>query len=236
MAFPIRFFQNENTAQGIASIVGRFQAGISNVDNGDIPELGLENPWVSDPAASWLDYRCVLEVRLDPGMVLHKPLPQSAFTPDILSSVLITDPNLDIVTDKGINTKSNGKYTDFIQRMATSDYRFVLSGRGVRAGYKVPIPGLKSVCGVPATPDVNTRVRDNEIVANLGGIPIWRASWELWYMVALPPKVEQVPSGNPALHISGTPVLPAGIAVPISQPNQDSVPNAPVQNAQLIGQ
>lgn len=222
-----RYFKDENVAQGVVGGANApFQVGISNVDSGTQVEKGITIPWTVDQSVSWLDYNCWIEIRLDSGMVLHKILPQSQYPPDQLGQLDFNDVNL-YTNTKGVNLKSAGTYKDFIQRMATSDYRFGLHGHAVRAGYQPPIPKIVTIAGLPATPDAIQNVRGPRIIANMSGIPIWAAQWELWYMVALPPKQDQVPPTNLALHIRGDQQLPQDIQVPFSVPDYNAVPAAP---------
>jgi hypothetical protein len=227
------FLKNENVAQGLppTSLV---QAGVSNFDRAQAPEQGKRLPWSIDPATSWLDYSSSIACRLDSGMVLHKPLPQprssgmGPFTPDTLASCYISpqDSNLD-ANIHGVNTISQGGYTDIIQQMASPDWRFLLYGFGLRMGYQVPVPGIKTVAGVPATPTIQW-TSGNVIVANFSGIPVFRCEWRLYYIVSLPPTSPQTPPPNMAERIRGDQILPAGVGIqiPFSQPD----PNAVQQN------
>lgn len=209
-------------------------AGAFNTDSENAPELGVGLPWPKIAPASWLDYQCWIEAHLDAGMALHKPLPQAtqrgspgvsqratleARGVDTLASGFITDPDLD-ANKNGVNTRSGGDFEDVLQRMATSTYRFVLRGHGLRAAYQIPIPGLVSVAGVSATP-AERQWAYNRIVGNLAGIPLWFAEWELWYYVALPPEKDQVPPPNLAEHIVGNVELPGstGVQVPVTEPD-----------------
>ena len=124
----------------------------------------------------------------------------------------------------GVNTVSNNIYNDIAQRMATSTYRFVLKGYGLRAGYQIPVPALKTVAGVTAIPDEVQWSSGNVIVGNLGGIPVYRCSWELHYFVIAPPKAQQLSPPNVADGISADDELPDEIQVPYSPKDLQSVP------------
>lgn len=218
-----KLIKDENKAQGIT---GAFQAGVNAYDPGDILEQGVVLPWVIDPETSWLEYRCRIDTILDPGTVLHKTLPQTTQTPDTLASAIL-DSDGHPASTAGVNTTSKNVYSDTVQQMATSTYTFALRGYALRAGYQPTTPGLVSVAGVAAVPTFPQRVEGPEIVAYLSGIPLWFAQWDLWYLVALPPKTAQTPPDNLALHASGVTDLPDGIQIPYSQPGDNDVAQAP---------
>lgn len=189
------------------------------------PEDQITLPWAIDPAASWISYSCWVEVHLDAGMVLHKPLPQFDPDADTLASLAIDDPHLDSETG-GVNITARASAQDYIQRMATSTYRFILHGGGVRVGYQIPIPGLMSVSGVEPVPGEIQRAY-NVIVGNLAGIPLWRAAWELHYIVPNMPSPGLNAEGpvpfNPALHIRPDAKLPQDIRLPRTVPGPQRV-------------
>ena len=191
----------------------------------DIPSAGWENqidlPWAIAPEVSWLDYRCWVEIELDSGMALHKPLPQSFPEVDTLGSVSIDDADME-TSELGINMESNSNTADIIQRMATSTYRFRLVGWGMRAGFTIPIPKLLSVGNSPATPTIQRA--SNMIVGQFGGVPLWFAQWSLEYIIAAPiigtggvpgpaNLIAPVPF-NPSLKIRPDAELPVAFALP----------------------
>lgn len=227
-ALSATYFLDEN--QGTYNQSGE----VANQDDSTNVEQGVLVPWLIDPASSWLDYRCDLEVRLDPGMVCHYPLPQQPTSRiDTLATADVADVRHETYKT-GVNTIAQAAVQNLPQRMATSRYFFVLSGRAMRCGYQVPIPGLKTVAGVPAVPMAPQRAM-NTLVGNIGGIPVWLAVWELWYFVYLPPKSQQLPPANLADHIRADVQLPTGLQVPYSQPDQSSVTQPIPQQAPLAG-
>src|SRR5215469_15045523 len=122
---------------------------------GTNPEKGYALPWGLNAAASWMDYSIWIEVILDPGLALHKPLPQYNTPADTLAVIGVQDPNADIAIPaqgSGVNLVSQSQSVDVVQRMASPTYHFVLSGFAVRAGWQIPIPGLVSIGGVPCVP------------------------------------------------------------------------------------
>jgi hypothetical protein len=217
-----RFFKDENLAAGLPpGTITTPQSGISDADSGSIIEKNISVPWVIDPAASYIQYNNWIEINLDAGIALHKTLPQYPTPVDTIASTFATQvnsqlPDFDFDTNSnGVNTISQSRVQDLVQRMATSTYRFVMRGSGVRAGYQIPIPGLRSVAGVAATPGEIQRAA-NIIIANASGVPIWFAYWELWYYITMPPKAQQLPPPNLAEHIGANQQLPAAIQVPYS--------------------
>ena len=225
----VKFFVDENAVQGLPPGPNvTVQAGVSNLDSGAQPEKQLVLPWLIDPKYSWIKYNCWVEVSLDAGMALHKPLPQRPQPIDTIASAFIGDQAYPSAKT-GVNTKSEGRYADIIQRMATSTFRFVLKGYGIRCGYQVPVPGLKSVAGVPATSDARQWTSGNILIGSTGGVPLWYCGWELWYLVSVPPKAQQVPPANLAEHIAADDIVPKAVSVPVTVPDSNAVPALPNQ-------
>lgn len=192
--------------------------------------LAVALPWSLAPDTSFLLYNSWVEVELDPGMVLHKILPQAQAVPDSLGGLDFADYGFlgdpDDPANGGVNLSQSAQGTDVIQRMATSTYRFTLFGQGMRAGYQVPIPNLVSVGGISATPDFPHRAY-NKVVANACGVPVFFAEWELHYMVNLPMAPQATPPIPPNLaeRIRADHTLPKAILVPFAPTDQDAVVN-----------
>jgi hypothetical protein len=220
-----RFIQDANTTAGIPPN-NAFQFGVTDVDDGSVNEKGLTLPYVVNPRYSFLEYQMWIECYLDAGMVLHKQLPQVPQAIDTLAVAGAFDVNLDNNVN-GVNLTSVGKFTDTVQRMATSEYQFVLKGFALRVGYQIPVPGLKTVAGVPAIPGKLQWSLGNRVVGNYSGVPLFFNQWELWYFVAIPPKKPQLPPPNLGEHIRADAQLPTGMQVPWSQPDQQSQPTGP---------
>ncbi len=222
--------KNNNTASGI-SPGNKFQVGISDVDNGQIVEQGVDIPWPNSPQASYLYYDCTIGVMLDSGIVVHNRLPQVNNLPDTLSSTDLTSAQIDQVTDRGVNLKCRDQYADIVQRMGHSRYWFCMWGQALRVGYQVPIPGIKTIGGVPAIPyDKNPQWACNSIFpgGNYSGVILWRAQWSLWYTTAVPPINQTIPAVDPSAHIRGDSPLPDSIQAPFSQADDNAVPTAPL--------
>ncbi len=222
-------FKSENSSYRIPN-TGSFVQGRADVDPGSDLERGVDMPWAGDPAGSYLYYDCSIGVMLDSGIVVHNRLPQLDNTPDTLSYTSMDSPDLDQVTNKGVNLKSNDKFIDIVQRMGHSRYWFRIWGQALRIGYKVPIPGIKSIGGIVAIPhDDNPQWAFNTICpgGNYGGIPLWRAQWSLWYTVATPPVSDTIPTANASAHIGSSTTLPDGVQVPFSQADSNAKPTQP---------
>lgn len=218
-------FLNENRARGLPAN-GSPQVGRTNQDDDATIEAGALIPWSSDPAGSYLYYDCVVTVVLDSGIVVHNTLPQVNNLPDTLASAFLDDPAIDQITDRGINLKSRDQFQDLVQRMGHSRYWFNLSGRAMRVGYPIPIPGIKKIGGVDAYPhDDNPQMAINAICpgGNYGGVPLWRAEWSLWYTTIVPPTTDAVPAVDLAGHVTGASPLPrGGIQAPFSQADDNA--------------
>lgn len=224
------FFKDENTLAGVSKN-NLFQVGTSDVDRASpIAESGITLPWPSSPSKSWVYFDCTVGTMLDSGIVIHNRLPQVNNRYDTLAATNIDDPNFVNITSTGVNLNCNDQYADIVQRMGHSRYWFRIWGQALRLGYKVPIPGLKSIGGVQAIPyDKNPQWAFNRIFpgGNYSGVILWHAVWSLWYTTAVPPITQYIPALEPAAHIDGSIPLPKGMQSPYSQPDDNAVPNAP---------
>jgi len=200
------------------------------MDDGSVDELGVLLPWPNDPQTSWVYYECNLSSMLDSGITVHNRLPQVDRAPDTLASCDYNDVNLDKATG-GVNLRCKDQYADIVQRMGHARYWFRLWGQAVRIGFRVSIPGLKSIGGVPAIPyDKNPQWAYNRIApgGGFGGAILWHAAWSLWYTTAVPPVNNSIPAADPAAHIRGDDKQPQdGIQAPISIPDDNAVTSAP---------
>lgn len=218
--------KNNNVALGLSES-NPFQVGRSNSDDGGSNfESNILLPWSSDVAATWVYYDCAVGTMLDSGIVVHHRLPQVDRTYDTLASCSLDDPNLDRLTGFGVNLKCNDQYTDIVQRMGHARYWFRIWGQALRVGYKVPIPGIKTVGGVTAIPyDKNPQWGYNTISpnGNYSGVILWYAQWSLWYTILTPPVDQNIPTANPSAHIKGDTQPPRnGIQSPFSQPDDNA--------------
>lgn len=229
-------FKDENVAAGLQPNA-QFKAGVSDFDPAGVPvESGINLPWNSDADATWVYYDVALATVLDSGVVTHRHLPQSYAVPATLASCVISDPNIDKITGRGVNIIPTETFADIVQRMAHAQYWFRLFGQAMRVGNQVPIPGLRSVGGVPAIPhDANPQSAYNKIVGNYSGVPLWYATWSLWYTVAVPPRGQQVPPPNLAAHIGGNGPVPTQIQAPFSQPDDEAMDNNPILQKPIQG-
>ncbi len=222
-------FKDTNIALGVPKD-SQFKAGRNNVDNGRVVEQGIGIPWNSDPAASWLYYDCTIGVMLDSGIVVHNRLPQVNRVPDTLASCNLDDVNLDTIKTLGVNLTSRDQYADIVQRMGHSRYWFRIWGEALRAGYRIAIPGIKTIGGAVAIPyDKNPQWAFNKIApgANYGGVIVWHAKWSLWYTTATPPINQTIPAANPYAHISGNSTPPTLIQAPYGTVDDNAKPSGP---------
>ncbi len=187
-------------------------------------------PWASRSDASYMYYECFVGTMLDSGIVVHNRLPQVNNTPDTLASTTLDASNLSQLIGPGVNIKSQDQYADIVQRMGHARYWFRLWGRALRVGYQVPIPGIKTIAGVPAIPyDKNPQWAYNAIApgGNYSGVILWRAAWSLWYTTAVPTNANTFPAVDPAAHIGGGTPIPRGMQSPYSQADDNAVPAKP---------
>jgi hypothetical protein len=178
------------------------------------------------PARSWIVYRCKLELVEDDRVVRHKPLnqptPPQPVNPG--ANYLRNDRSLrlqgftrqgstaggnrllnSITTDAGGAARATGPQgagvvssaPDMVQRVSSPNYRLVLSGWAVRAGYEIPTPRVDSVGGVKVT-QAHQHVAQEE-VATIGGVPIYLAEWRIEYLLPDNPNRGLPVPVNPAL-------------------------------------
>lgn len=226
MTVPFLFFENENLANGLQGGANApVQAGVNDTDSGTLAETAFGLPWMIDPEKSWLNHSCAIEISLDAGIAVHKPLPQGSAGEMIADSLGVTDvydPRLAASANEGVRTVSLDEFADVAQKMATSSFTFLLRGWALRAGYQVPIPKLVSVAGARAIP-MARQWAVNEVVGNYCGVPVFLAQWELWYTVTVPPAKNVLPPANLAMHIRADAQLPDELQVPYSPADSNAV-------------
>ncbi len=229
-------FRDNNIAHGLPQN-DKFQVGVSNCDPGNTRvEDNATLPWSSESVASYLYFECTVGVMLDSGIVVHNRLPQVDNVPDSLSSLFLEDVNFALEISKGVNITCRDQYTDIVQRMGHSRYWFRLWGQALRAGYQVPIPGIRSIGGVPVIPyDENPQWAFNRIHArgNYGGIPLWHAQWSLWYTTAVPPTSNKLPHAFLNGNIDADAPLPAAIQSPFSATDDAARNSQPLTIAEI---
>lgn len=214
-------FQNGTTSSSSLNqtVVGNnLNIGITGGNNLSVTK-GTLVPWPSEPTASWVYYDCAVGVMLDSGIVVHNRLPQINRLPDTLASRFLDDKTMAAETQNGINLKCNDQYTDILQRMGHARYWFRLWGKAMRVGYKVPIPGIKSIGGVPAIPyDKNPQWAYCKPTpgGNYGGMILWMAEWSLWYTTLVPPTSNTIPTNNPAALIPQDTAPQDGVQAPFN--------------------
>ncbi len=208
--------------------------GRSDVDPGTAVERNIGIPRAPDSAASYVYYDCAVGSMLDSGIVVHNRLPQVNRAFDTLATVALDAVDLETITDLGVNLRCNDQYSDIVQRMGHARYWFRIWGQALRIGYRVPIPGIKTIGGVPAIPyDKNPQWAFNRIApgGNYGGVILWHAVWSLWYTTAGPTYKDQIPEADPSAHINGTVAPPASMQAPVSPEDTNAVKVIPAQVA-----
>jgi len=196
---------------------------------GPAPDTLMGLPWAINPALSWLSYVCFIQCHLDSGIVTHRILPQSVQPYDSLGNGNIFDTTANSAQG-GVNLNSSGNFTDFVQRMANSIYRFRLMGTARRVGYMIPIPKIVSIAGVDAIPDDDVPQKaQNILISNNFDIPVYMATWDLWYTVSSPPSGDEVVPANLSENIGNVnpSQLPTNLDVPISGTDDRSFNSGP---------
>lgn len=208
---------------------------LQDIDYGSpVLEQGIAIPWANDPAASWVYYDCAVGSMLDSGITVHNRLPQVDNDPDTLASCSISDPSLDTISVGAVNLTCRDQYEDIVQRMGHARYWFRLWGQALRVGHRIPIPGIKTIGGVPAIPyDKNPQWAFCKIAAgaNYSGVILWHAQWSLWYTTAVPPKNNTIPTVDAAAHTNGTAAIPPGMQSPYSSPDDNATTGGNAQQA-----
>jgi hypothetical protein len=219
-------FLNENVANRLPKNAP-FQVGRSDRDSGREVEADAGLLYVGDPVGSFRYFECQVGVMLDSGIVVHNQLPQVNNAPDTLAATDLDSDGYPFVTNLGVSLKCKDQYADIVQRMGHARYWFRIWGRAARVGYQVPIPGIRTIGGVPAIPyDKNPQWACNSIVpgGNFGGVIMWRAEWSLWYTTAVPPTSSAIPAADPTAQVVGSPdPPPAEMEVPVSLPDDSAL-------------
>lgn len=171
------------------------------------------------PSNSWLFYQIWLVWNERSGAVRHKLLlppddsaarnpavPESGPTPagGVWGGRLGSDDSIRDQTGPGVKPAEGkgSRTTDPVQRPVGPSRRIWLKGWGVRLGYRVPVPILKTVGGTPVI-EVERWIEEKPASA-IAGIPIYRTAWSIEYMVpGAPTGVIEIPA-NPILGIDGT--------------------------------
>jgi len=170
------------------------------------------------PFNSWLDYSVSLRYNERSGVIRHKLLlpaddsaarspgqPDSTPSPPyVWGGQLGSDDSVRDQVGPGI-TAAEGRgtrTTDPVQRPVGPSRRIWLMGYGVRLGYRVPVPVLKTVGGVAAI-EVERWI-DERPASAIAGMPIYKTGWIIEYIIpAAPTKSVEIPA-NPMFGVDGT--------------------------------
>lgn len=175
-----------------------------------------------DPNYSWMNYSCWLEFDGSPGTSRLKSLPsgkppiQGLGNQDVGPKVAVLQqrPFLNAPPQNALqaNLQGNGRLanqmatpvSDTIQQRCTPTYKVALCGYAVRAQYKIPLPMLASIAGVPPVPSHQWAEVD-KVIANWSGVPMYSRQWRLEYdLDKLPTDADIVTPGNPAVFIGNS--------------------------------
>lgn len=189
-------------------------------DPGSILNAKLKN---LDPGSSWVTYRPGLHSHSSANVVRHKPLPRppgsgggggtltaTKSAPVSGGSTVSLPTNVPgsyvgpAITDAGaasalggLNTGDQGRDypADVFQRTAAPTRTVDLVGWAVRIGYRIPVPKLDSVGGVPCV-EMERHVFETEPWA-FGPVLIFFTSWAIRYAVGSAPAGQLPYPANP---------------------------------------
>lgn len=175
-----------------------------------------------DPRNTWIQYRLRLRLIENDRIARHMPLQQAvkvvpseplddyAVSTDYPSSPglvppqpgelggYITPPGQSLEQPQGQTPGATGGSPELIQRVSAPRYMIRLEGFAVRLGYPIDTPRLLTVAGIAVT-----QLRQNvtqEIVGNLGGMPLYAASWIIDYSLPQMAGDQELPMPlNPAV-------------------------------------
>lgn len=171
------------------------------------------------PESSWLHYENRLEFGLRTGLIAHKPLPQTntlttttlenlqnPATPQtaILTAIAglaaigqgqgIPPPAIPLGQLQNLQgaqmTSVQIPSAKILQQASTPDFFCRMTGWALRACYHIPLPMLLTVGGAQVYP-VNQDV-EQDVPGNFGGVPVYRTSWVLEYLLKDLPGAGQV--------------------------------------------
>lgn len=101
----------------------------------------------------------------------------------------------------GAESPQGAMPSDTVQTVTSPTRTIVLHGHGVRYGYRVPVPYLTRINGVPVV-EFERHVEETSYEAVLG-VPLFRTDWAIEYILPAAPAGMFPTQGNPALGISG---------------------------------
>jgi hypothetical protein len=157
---------------------------------------------VIDPSASWLYYANRLELVMKGNVVRHRPLGARGGN---------TDPGPDATggstTDLGsaqgnLASTIQNVIPDTFQRPGSAAYKVRMIGRAMRVGFRIPVPQLVSVGGVPV--ELAYDVSSEEVLGSAGGIPIFGSRWRREYLLATAPAGQIDSLSNPVTKTDST--------------------------------
>lgn len=160
----------------------------------------LSNGVSVDPSATWLSYRCRVDIDEEDHVIRHKPLAGvitvGSGGPDDTGQVapLLKERTLDA-------NRVSSTVPDRIQRLSAPSAMARLIGSAARFGLRINPPTLDFIDGRPVV-QIRRNVRETQLGA-IQGVPVWGLAWDITYMVVTNPKYMPV-IANPALLTDGT--------------------------------
>lgn len=134
------------------------------------------------PENSWLDFKNDMTLDENPGHVWHKPLSPSV-------NVNVSDDGTISDTEQKLPFSTTYESAhDIPIKRGPGSYYVNMKGYGVRLGYHVNPPNLKTIGGVEAVP-VHRRIMANSVISiDSEGNPVYCCGWDIWYRLRTVPQ------------------------------------------------
>lgn len=165
------------------------------IPGGSFIQIGATEPTAE---GSWLRFQNKLYAYSDSGAIVHAPLPDQS------QSETINQLGPDAADEAGVKRSQGAAKLDDAQRpeskvqvSGNGQIYVEMSGVALRAKFGIEVPVLKMI-GDQRPVELKRRVWPPEIVANFG-VPVYRAAWNITYVLKRRPKGIVPVFGNPVI-------------------------------------
>lgn len=94
-----------------------------------------------------------------------------------------SDSGLDDVDPGPVIDDSTGDLPMIVQKRNPSAYRVTMTGYGIRAGWGVPIPRIKSLGSTQVVEESPSFYQTNKKVSQFSGVPVYMSRWRVTYLM-----------------------------------------------------